>query len=167
MQKDFETLKIIESGTWLNLLAAYRDIIITPRSPSGLVNRYGVIPFAFPAAIELEGLGPISDALICRRRHDKYAVMSEKKLLLQGTNAQRNKYINEWRKRAVNKVCEAFKIVKQAERDAFGEKSYFYRKERGLSPAVSNDDPDPGNCDAVAAHGFEEPEAEEINEGEM
>jgi hypothetical protein len=37
-------------------------------SPSGLPNRYGAIPFAFPAAIELDGLGALSDALVCRRR---------------------------------------------------------------------------------------------------
>jgi hypothetical protein len=55
-------------------------------SPSGLTNRYGAIPFAFPAAIELEGLGALSDALVCRRRHDKFAVVSEKKLLLNGVS---------------------------------------------------------------------------------
>lgn len=53
--------------------------MITARlSPSGLANHYGVIPFAFPAAVELVGLRALSDALVCRRRHDKYAVGSEK-----------------------------------------------------------------------------------------
>ena len=40
-------------------------------SPSGLANRYGAIPFAFPASVLLEGLGALSSALVCRQRHDK------------------------------------------------------------------------------------------------
>src|SRR5271156_711312 len=44
--------------------------------------------------------------------------------------------------------------------ERFGEKSYFYRKMNGLSPADSDDDPDLVGDD-VHAHGFEEPEEEE------
>jgi hypothetical protein len=43
--------------------------------------------------------------------------------------------------------------------ESFGEKSYFYRKTNGLSPADSDDDPDPVGDD-VHGHGFEEPEEE-------
>jgi hypothetical protein len=50
--------------------------VAAPSSPSGLANRYGAIPFAFPAAIELDGLGVLSDAVVCR--HDKANVVSEK-----------------------------------------------------------------------------------------
>ena len=39
-------------------------------------------PVCFSAAAELGGLGALSDALLCRRRHDKYAV--EKRLHLTG-----------------------------------------------------------------------------------
>jgi hypothetical protein len=52
---------------------------------------------------------------------------------------------------AVNRVCEAFELVKEAEIERFGENSYFYRKMNGLSPADSDDDPDLGN-DGVHAH---------------
>jgi hypothetical protein len=104
-------------------------------SPSGLPNRYGAIPFAFPAAVELDGLGALSNALVCRRRHDKYAVVSEKKLLLTGAKAEVDSYLEGWRRLAVNRVCEAFELVKEAEMEMFGEKSYFYRKMNGLSPA--------------------------------
>jgi hypothetical protein len=50
-------------------------------SPPDPANRYGAIPFAFPATIELKGLSALSNALVCRRRHGKYAVVSEKRLL--------------------------------------------------------------------------------------
>jgi hypothetical protein len=128
-------------------------------SPSGLANRYGAIPFAFPAAIELGGLGALSDTLVCRRRHDQYAVVTEKKLLLTGAKADVDSYLRKWRKMVVNHVCEAFGLVKEAEMERFGEKSYFYRETNGLPPADSDDDPDTAAGD-VHAHGFEEPEEE-------
>jgi hypothetical protein len=69
-------------------------------------------------------------------------------------------YLEKWRKVAVNRVYEAFELVKEAEMERFGEKSYFYRKMNGLSPADSDNDPDLVG-DNVRAHGFEEPEKEE------
>jgi hypothetical protein len=64
-------------------------------SPSGLINRYGIIPFVFPVAVELKGLGALSDALVCRRRHDKYAVMAEKRLLLTGVKTDVDVYLDK------------------------------------------------------------------------
>ena len=66
-------------------------------------------------------------------------------------------------------MCDTFKIIKQVEIEKFNIKSYFIRKAGGLSPAVSDDDPDPSPDTDTAAHGFEEPEAEEDAEdgGEM
>ena len=60
----------------------------------------------------------------------------------------------------MNRVCEAFELVKEAEMERFGEKSYFYRKMNGLSPADSDDDPGLVGDD-VHGCGFEEPEEEE------
>ena len=126
-------------------------------SPSGLANRYGAIPFAFPTSVLLEGLWALSGALVCRHRHDMCAVVSAEKLLLTGSRAEVDSYLEKWRKVAVNCICEAFEVVKEGEMERFGEKSYFYRKMNGLSPADSDDDPDLVGDD-VRAHGFEEPE---------
>ena len=161
LQNDLETLEVVESGTWSELSVAHRDMVAARLSPSGLANCYGAILFAFPAAIELEGLSTLSDALVCRRRHDRYAVVSEKRLLLTGTGPEVDSYLEKWRKVAMNRVCEAFELVKEAEMERFGEKSYFYRKMNGLSPADSDDDPDLVSDD-VHAHGFEEPEEEGV-----
>ena len=120
-------------------------MVAAPLSPSGLPNRYGAIPFAFPAAVELHGLGALSDALVCRRRHDRFAVVAEKRRLLTGTEAEVGAYLERWRKTAVNRVCEAFELVKEAEVKRFGEKSYFYRKSHRLSPAESDGDPNSGS----------------------
>jgi hypothetical protein len=108
LQNDLEILEAIESSTWSNLSITHRDIVTARLSPSGLANRYRAIPFAFPAYIQLEGLGALSGALVCRQRRDKYAVVLEKKLLLTGTRAEVDSYLKKWRKVAVNRVCEAF-----------------------------------------------------------
>jgi hypothetical protein len=150
---------VVESGTWSDLSNTHRDRVAARLSPSGLANRYGAIPFTFPAAIDLWALGDLSDALVCRRRHDTYSVESEKELLLTGAKADVDSYLEKWRKTAVIRVCEAFERVKKAEMKKFGEKSYLYRKANGLPPADSDDDPDSAGDDAHA-HGFEEPEGE-------
>jgi hypothetical protein len=51
LQNDLETLEVVESGTWSDLSVAHRDMVAARLSPSGLANRYGAIPFAFPAAM--------------------------------------------------------------------------------------------------------------------
>ena len=56
---------------------------------------------AFPAAVELTGLGALSDAAVRRVKHNKPSVISIKKLLLFGTEEQVRKYISAWRQRAV------------------------------------------------------------------
>jgi hypothetical protein len=70
-------------------------MVTTRLSSSDLANRYGAIPFIFPAAVELEGLGTLSDALVCRRRYDRYAVVSEKKLILTGAKEGVNTYLKK------------------------------------------------------------------------
>ena len=91
-------------------------------SPSALPNRYGAIPFVFPTAIELVGLSALSDTLLCHRHYDRYVVEEEKRLLLTETEAEVGAYLEQWRRTAVNRVCEAFELVKKAEVKRFGEK---------------------------------------------
>jgi hypothetical protein len=90
--------------------------------------------------------------------------VAEKRLLLAGAKADVDAYLDRWRKAAVNRVCEAFELVKETEMEKFGEKSYSYRKANGLPPADADDDPNPVN--GTRAHGFEELEEEEEEEEE-
>ena len=98
------------------------EIMVAARlSPSGLASCYRAIPFAFPAAIELESLNVLSDALVCHRRHDRYAVVSEKKLFLTGAKADVDSYLERWRKAVVSRVYKAFELFNEAEVEKFGE----------------------------------------------
>jgi hypothetical protein len=80
LQNDLETLEVVESDMWSGLSVAHRDMVDARLSPPGPANLYGATPFAFPATIKLEGLSALFDAQVCRR-HGKYAVVSEKRLL--------------------------------------------------------------------------------------
>lgn len=144
VQKDHRALEVVESGTWDELSQAHRDLVSGPATPSGLANRYGDIPYAFPAAVQLTGLGPISDALVGRIRHDNATVVSLKQRLLTGGSAFRDTYLNSWRHKAVRAVVDAFEECRAAEKTCFGENSYFYRTEKGLALDTTADiDPHP------------------------
>ena len=60
----------------------------------------------------------------------------------------------------MNRVYEVFELVKEAEIEKFGKKSYFYRKANGLQPVELDDNPDSADEDKTQTYGFEEPEME-------
>jgi hypothetical protein len=108
----------------------YRDLVSLVASPSGLTHRFGAPPYRFLAAVELTGLGALSDALVCRRRWSSPAVTMERDTLLCGGREAFWHATNAWRERAVPAAQAAFQLVRETEKAAFGEKSYFHLLER-------------------------------------
>jgi hypothetical protein len=104
------------------LSMAHRNLIAGRLSPSGLPNRYGTIPFAFPAAVELHGLGAISDALVARRHHNRETVVGEKVIIPKGSTEQRQQYIASWRHRATQCGMRGFRNRRGIEIRSFGDK---------------------------------------------
>jgi hypothetical protein len=147
LQDDLTTLEVVEGGTWEMLSNAHRDMVSPSATPSGLANRYGAIPYKFPAAVEITGLGPLSDALVCRRRWDSALVLRDRDILLSGSREEAGKYVKAWREKAVAAAVEAFVLVVQKEKQAFGAKSYYFHLDRlerfGLAfPEVDPDEED-------------------------
>ena len=139
---DHETLENAESGTWSELSAAHRDLVAAARSPSGFASHYGVIPYRFPAAVELTGLGPLSDALVCRRKWTSPAVLEERDRVL-GPKEESRRAIAAWRVNTIRQVIIAFQSVKKAEMQAFGTRSYFRHRASqptGLLPLLPEDE---------------------------
>jgi hypothetical protein len=130
LQDDLSTLEVVEGGTWEMLSSAHRDMVSPAATPSGLANRYGAIPYKFPAAVEVAGLGALSDALVCRRRWDSALVLQDRDTLLNGTQEKAAAYVEGWRARAVAAAKEAFVLFIQTEKHVFGEKSYFFHLDR-------------------------------------
>ena len=79
-------LEIYEGGTFEDLAKAHCDLVGGPRTPSGLGNKYGDIPYVFLAAVPLMGLGYISDAIVGRVKYDRVTVMAEKERFLNSTD---------------------------------------------------------------------------------
>ena len=84
--EDGETLEVQEAGTREELATAHRDGVAARSSPSGLANRYGKIPFRFPATTELTGVSAISDAIVGRRQWRSPAVRREVEVLFGTDN---------------------------------------------------------------------------------
>jgi hypothetical protein len=107
LQDNMSTLEIVESGTWEQLRDAYIGLTASPASPSGLPNRYSVIPFRFTATVEISGLAAISDVLVCRTPWDSLRVKKDRNILLGKDRAAAQRFVSEWRGKAVQAAIEA------------------------------------------------------------
>lgn len=108
---DDETLEVKEGGTWSKLSASYRDMKAPPAIPSGYKNKYGTVPYAFPFAPQLAGLGPISDALVGRIRHRNPVFLNAVRVLFGADSAARLKLIADQREMAIQKFYESWELV--------------------------------------------------------
>ena len=63
---DCQSLEVTDGGTWEGLAKGHREIVGGETSLSGLPALFGTVPCRFPAAVEISGLGPLSDALVAR-----------------------------------------------------------------------------------------------------
>ena len=90
IQDDHEQLEVNKAGTYLMISAAYREQTAPSALPSGFPNRYGAIPYAFPAGTQLTGLGEISDALVGRIKWTDPNVQMVRTILL-GSNMERSR----------------------------------------------------------------------------
>ena len=83
---------------------------------------------SFIANVQLDGLGPISDALVGRRRWNDPEVHFLVFDLLFNTGATTKKlegYLISWREQAVARVKDKWNIVVRMEQYAWGGKSFF------------------------------------------
>ena len=84
-----------------------------------------LMPFKFAPAVELCGLGYISDALVGRRSWDSSLILKERDHIMSCSSASFNKWYGQWKKKATRLVREAREAVKEDEKAAFGKRSYF------------------------------------------
>ena len=122
---DMQTLEVAEAGIWSQLAAAHAAFTPGPTSPSGHPNKYARIPYPFPASVHLDGLGHVSDALVCRSRWDNGAVLQDAKLLLFGSLDEVESYILNWRDNAKIQIKKRYNEMKNLEKDIFKESSFY------------------------------------------
>jgi len=123
LQDDLESLELVESGNWTMLSQSHRSLTSMGLSATGWSSIYGTTPYRFPAAVELDGIGALSSALVCRRSWASPSVLADRDLLL-GSNIQDiRKYVEYWRKRAKRLFLRAFSQLENAKKRVFGEVS--------------------------------------------
>ncbi|EFW15145.1 conserved hypothetical protein [Coccidioides posadasii str. Silveira] len=153
IQEDHEHLEVNEAGTWSQLSAAHRDLVPGPSSPSGHSNRYASVPYRFPTAIQLQGLGAISDALVGRIRWDNPLVIEELDILFGPDDKKAQDFINNWRLKATRIALDAIVKTYQIEKKAFGNKSYWHCVHNNIDPVSVRPSPPPENLVEEEDHG--------------
>lgn len=133
VRDDLSTLEIAESGKWTDLAVAHTCQTSPPRTPSGFPNMFGKLPGRFPVGVQLDGLGGISDALVCHKAWDDPLVLAERDLLLRGDVAQVRQYVDNWRRNAAQTIKQRWLLVRQEEERAFKDRSFFKLRAEGWS----------------------------------
>lgn len=139
VKDDHQTLETMGSGTWEDLAKAHRNQEAPPSSPSGHGHHYRVTPYAFPAGVQLTGLGALSDALVCRQQWTSVHVYAEQHTML---GLEHDVFVAQWRTQALITVLTAFQQVERAEMLTYGRKSFFRLRENpqsGLMAEVESD----------------------------
>ena len=154
LQDDLSTLEVTEAGTWAQLRDAHMSLSAGHASPSGLANRYGAILFRFPASVEIESMGALSDALVCRLPWDSPRVERDRDVILGPDREAAREYISAWRQRATAAAVETMQLVRRREMEAFGDRSYFYHLDRlhlhGIPiPLLPDDEDGDGELDGA------------------
>ncbi|KAK8901059.1 hypothetical protein QC760_010515 [Botrytis cinerea] len=137
VQPDLSSLEVLDGGTWEMLSESHRDMTSPFKTPSGLSNRYGKIPYQFPASTLLNGLGSLSSALNCQARWNDLGVLNERYRLLKGNRSTATQFVYDWRRNLNEKVKASRALVKERERAAFGKNSYYYHLERSQTLGIS------------------------------
>lgn len=94
-------------------------------TPSGLANRFGVIPYRFPASTQLFLDSHISNALLCRTSWDDPLVQAEANLLFGADRGTAARLISAHRLNALQAFKKKWFAVESAERACYGKKSFF------------------------------------------
>ncbi|KAI1073847.1 hypothetical protein F5B20DRAFT_586835 [Whalleya microplaca] len=130
LEDDMSTLEAPWFGEWRDLADSHIALTI-PRNAFRRwksKNYSDGPPSRFPAALPLDGLGNLSNALVCRAKWDDPLVIRERNLLLTGSIEDIVAYVTEWRENALARVKERFRMVLEEEADAFGKASYFFKR---------------------------------------
>jgi len=163
VQPDLSSLEVLDGGTWEMLSESHRDMTSPFKTPSGLSNRYGKIPYQFPASTLLNGLGSLSSALNCQARWNDLGVLNERYRLLKGNRSTATQFVYDWRRNLNEKVKASRALVKERERAAFGKNSYYYHLERSQTLGISMPHLAP---DKPIKKGDKEGDSDDIVEGE-
>jgi hypothetical protein len=107
-------------GSYQELATAHQGLRSGPSSPSGHGNKYGGVPYAFPADVPPEFTSWISKAVHCQARYDSYPVLREiDEVLNKMDSAQLQARIRQVRAANVAMVKAHWNSIIAAEKEAY------------------------------------------------
>ena len=148
-------LEMPDAGTYRDVASAHRRLQTNERTPSGLRLERTRVPYRFPAAGHLAGLGPISDALMGRLTWDDPQVVADlgRYFAAGATSEARSGYIDAWRRAAKQQMMAGYQRFRIAEMASYGDASFFRRWEENRLYIPLPDDLDPGEVPPSPAGG--------------
>jgi hypothetical protein len=118
--------------SWDELAACHRDLEAPIRGPYGQQPLFGRPAYRFPASVILDSTSALGEALIGRRKWNDPQVLQERDIVLGDDDGRAHTFVNQVRKRLVNRYLELFPVIESVERSAFGEHSYFRSRDSVL-----------------------------------
>ena len=150
VRDDRSTLDCAEAESWGDLCVAHTAQTSPKLKPSGHPNRYGGIPYKFPAGVRLCLASPVSQALTCQRSWWDPDVAAQAKILLGPDRIQAQRIVSEGRLMTLQAFKAAYRTQVMAEKASFGENSYCLglgaNRERSVVDGVTGQ----GNVDVEA-----------------
>jgi len=90
---------------------------------------YGKMPYAFPAAFQITGLGAISDALVGRIKYDDPKFLHEVSILLGGHKTAQVAFLENWGTTVKAKYQLWYHTIVAREREVYGAKAFFHGRD--------------------------------------
>ena len=112
--------------TWEQVASCHRDHSILQHEPSGQQLRHVQWNYnQFSTTVVLESTSALGDALLGRRKWTDPAVHKDRNILLGDNDANAVQFVQEVRARLVKAYIRAYDIMVEAEKEYYGESSYF------------------------------------------
>ena len=125
IQQDLKTLEIPGQLTWDEISNCHLNMVAPTRGVGGEAITHSLPPYRFPAAIAMESVSPLCDALIGRRNWNDPEVLMERDIVLGDDDGAALEYISRTREKLLNSFMVAASKLEKIERLAFGNNSFF------------------------------------------
>ncbi|KAI9775005.1 MAG: hypothetical protein M1839_001605 [Geoglossum umbratile] len=130
--EDHEQLEISGCASWSEVRDCHLDLLPAERDPSGYRHRLGAPKGRFRGSVVLGSSSALGDALLGRRKWTDVEVLWERDLLLGSDCQAARSYVQRARASLVEQYRKAFLTMAQAEREEFGDASYFVAEPLGI-----------------------------------
>ena len=122
------------------MAATHRDLVATGGTTSGQVNTNGFPPYRFLAAVAVRHISGLSDALVGQRRWDDPQEIVERNWLLGPNDEAAWKFVKGCRRRMKKTFRANMGLVRELEKEYYGENSFYYLHETGQYKAPTHEE---------------------------